>query len=145
MDSQNIDPQGQPVQLGNAPQLDTSGLIGAPAEPKPAINPFARLWALGYRRLVPIVPPLAELSPTSSLAKHPKCRGKAVGICSPAGKWLGFNWHQHETVEADCARWCAMGAGVGMKTGHSLVALDIDTLDETWSSRVEALQLRCSV
>ncbi|KQP60099.1 hypothetical protein ASF41_10500 [Methylobacterium sp. Leaf111] len=34
-----------------------------------------------------------------------------------------------------------MGAGVGMKTGQGLVALDIDTLDETWSSRVEAFAI----
>ncbi|KQO66028.1 hypothetical protein ASF22_05000 [Methylobacterium sp. Leaf87] len=96
---------------------------------------------MGYRRLVPIVPPEAELSPTSSLAKHPKCRGKVVGICGPSGKWFGFNWHQHETVEEDLGKWFAMGAGVGTRTGEGLIALDIDTLDETWSSRVEALAI----
>lgn len=103
------------------------------ADPKPAINPFARLWALGYRRLVPIVPPLAELSPHSSLYKRPASRGKAVGEEGPHG-WRGFNWHQHETVEADCDRWCAMGAGVGCKTGQGLVAIDVDTLDPDLSA-----------
>jgi hypothetical protein len=110
-------------------------------DPAPAINPFVRLWDMGYRRLVPIVPPLAELSPTSSMAKRPACRGKAVGICGPSGKFYGFNWHQHETTEDDLARWYAMGAGVGCKTGQGLVAIDVDTLDRDLSALAYAAAL----
>lgn len=91
-------------------------------------EPFRRLWDLGYRRLVPIVPPNAELSPHSSLSKRPACRGKAVGELGPHG-WKGFNWHQHETTESDLARWARMGAGVGIRTGEGFLALDGDTLD----------------
>ncbi|MBA9068021.1 hypothetical protein FHR71_001756 [Methylobacterium sp. RAS18] len=92
------------------------------------LSRFRALWDGGYRRLVPIVPPDAELSPHSSLARRPGCRGKAVGVKGQHG-WHGFNWHVHETTEADLDRWAAMGAGVGLRMGEGLIAIDIDALD----------------
>lgn len=92
------------------------------------LSRFRALWDGGYRRLVPIVPPDAELSPHSSLARRPGCRGKAVGVKGQHG-WYGFNWHVHETTEDDLVRWRAMGAGVGLRMGQGLVAIDIDALD----------------
>ncbi|MGX5775459.1 AAA family ATPase [Methylorubrum zatmanii] len=103
-----------------------------------ARNPFRLFWGLGYRRLVPIVPPDAELSPTSSLARRPGSRGKAVGLKGSNG-WYGFNWHVTTTTEDDLKRWHAMGAGVGIRTGEGLVALDIDSLSDVWARRVTAL------
>ena len=140
MDQHNLEPEGPPVQRDDLPEVTSSPEARIVARPI-AHNPFARLWAMGYRRLVPIVPPLAELSPTSSLAKNPKCRGKAVGICGSSGKWYGFNWHVHVATLDDCERWFAMGAGVGTRTGEGLVALDIDTLDPAWSRRAEDLAI----
>lgn len=99
-------------------------------------NSFALLWALGYRRLVPIVPPGAPLSPKSSLAarlnaKTPDdARGKAPGVRWPDGSWSGFDFVSHESDEDDLRRWHAMGAGVGIKTGRGLVLIDADTKDE---------------
>lgn len=103
-----------------------------------ARNPFALFWGLGYRRLVPIVPPDAELSSTSSLSRRPGSRGKAVGLKGSNG-WYGFNWHVTTTTEEDLERWAAMGAGVGIRTGEGLVALDIDSLSDVWARRVTAL------
>lgn len=96
-------------------------------------NPFLHFRALGYRRLVPIIPPDAELSPKSTI--KPGARGKAVGIRGQDGLWRGFDWIRHETTEEDCRAWHAMGAGVGIKCGGQgdgtwLVAIDADTLDE---------------
>lgn len=107
MDSSNIDRDGESVQT-----------------PK---NHFRALWEGGFRRLVPIVPPDAELSPHSHMAKKPQCRGKAVGELGPYG-WKGFDWHRHETTEPDLDRWAPMGAGVGVRMGEGLVAIDIDSL-----------------
>ncbi|GJD90756.1 hypothetical protein BHAOGJBA_4298 [Methylobacterium hispanicum] len=90
-------------------------------------NRFRILWDLGYRRLVPIVPPNAELSPHSHLAAKPQCRGKAVGELGAYG-WKSFPWQQHETTEVDLERWHGMGAGVGIKLGDGLTAIDIDSL-----------------
>lgn len=107
---------------------DTGSDNEEPLHAADAPNPFRMLWDGGYRRLVPIVPPDAELSPHSSLARRPECRGKAVGVKGQHG-WHGFNWHVHETTEADLDRWHAMGAGVGLRMGEGLVAIDIDALD----------------
>lgn len=99
-------------------------------------NQFALLWALGYRRLVPIVPPGAPLSEKSSLykrlhAKNPvDARGKTPGIRWGDGTWSGFDFVAHEAAEDDLHRWSAMGANVGIKTGRGLVLIDADTLNE---------------
>lgn len=92
-------------------------------------NPFETFTALGYTRLVPVVPPDAELSPNSSLAKRKDARGKAVGVKGRDGLWRGLDWIHHEADEHDIDRWGRMGAGVGIKTGAGLLAIDADTLD----------------
>ncbi len=107
------------------------------AEKPESDNVFARLWALGYRRLVPIIPPDAEISANSVLSKrvgtHQDGRGKTPGVKGNAG-WYSFDWVPYEADEFDLTRWHAMGAGVGIKTGAlgdgtSLVAIDADTID----------------
>lgn len=107
--------------------------MSAPAE-RP-VNPFAELWRLGYRRLVPVVPVDAVASERSTLAKRPESLGKAVGIRGNDGFWRGFDWVNHESTEADVERWFDMGAGVGIKTGEQpdgtfLIGIDADTLDD---------------
>jgi hypothetical protein len=99
-----------------------------------APNPFTTLWDMGYRRLVPIVPPDAVLSERSRLSKNPSARGKAVGLKGSDGAWFGFDWVRSECTESDLVRWHGMGAGVGIKTGPQadgtwLVGLDADVLD----------------
>ena len=93
-----------------------------------ADNHFASTWALGYHRLVPIVPPDAHISDKSSMAKRKDARGKAVGIKGNNG-WYGFDWVKYTSDEHDTQRWFAMGAGVGIKTGEGLIAIDADTLN----------------
>ena len=93
---------------------------------------FARLWALGYRRLVPVIPPDAEVSPNSSLHKrvgtNQDARGKLPGVRGPHG-WHSWDWTQHEASPDDLPRWAAMGAGTGIKTGQGLIAIDADTVN----------------
>lgn len=95
---------------------------------------FARLWALGYTSLVPIIPPDAEVSEHSSLFKRvgtrQDSRGKTPGVQGRDGKWRGFDWLPHVADEQDLMRWDAMGAGVGIKTGKGIIAIDADTMDE---------------
>lgn len=108
--------------------------MSAPAQ-RP-VNPFAELWRLGYRRLVPITPHDAVPFERSTLAKNPAGLGKAPGIRGSDGLWRGLSdWLTHETTEEDCEHWFAMGAGVGIKTGEqpdgtSLIGIDADTLDD---------------
>lgn len=96
-------------------------------------DPFSKLWALGYRRLTPIIPPGAPVSERSSLFKRLQkgddARGKMPGVRWPDGTWSGFDFVQHESTEADLAKWHAMGAGAGIKTGDGLALIDADTLN----------------
>lgn len=100
-------------------------------------NQFAYLWRLGYRRLCPIIPPGAPLSPKSFIYKRLQegedARGKAPGVLRRDGLWCGFDFVKHESTEEDCDRWHEMGAGVGVKLGRGLVALDIDVLHKATS------------
>ena len=94
---------------------------------------FTRLWAMGYTRIVPVIPPAAEVSPYSTLYKRvgtrQDARGKLPGTKGPHG-WASWDWTQHVTDPIDFARWDAMGAGAGIVTGDGLVAIDADTMDE---------------
>lgn len=105
------------------------------------MNAFEQFWHLGYRRLVPIVPPDAAISDKSSMAKRKDARGKAVGVRGRDGKWFGFDFIPHESTEEDLTRWQTMGAGTGIKTGNGLIAIDADTLNEQYAKTIlEAVQ-----
>jgi hypothetical protein len=99
---------------------------------------FERFWSLGFKRLVPIIPPGAPISERSTLYK--RCgtrqdgRGKTPGTKGRDGNWSSFDWAAHEADEHDLVRWQEMGAGVGIKTGQQpdgswLIAIDADTLN----------------
>lgn len=103
---------------------------------------FADFAALGYTRLVPIIPPNAPISEGSSLFKRvgtkQDSRGKAVGVRGLNG-WYGYDWlNQPEPDASDLARWQRMGAGVGIMTGGplNLVLVDADTLDQACAGKV---------
>jgi hypothetical protein len=106
------------------------------------MNHFARLHALGYQRLVPVIPPTATISPNSTLFKRVGTpqdgRGKTPGRINQSGTWGSYDWTAYENDEVDLARWHDMGAGTGIKTGvvsidgpfsRSLIAIDADTLN----------------
>ena len=118
---------GDVIALASRKPVHSAAAKAAPAR----VSITAReLWDLGYRRLVPIVPYNAVISEKSSMAKRKDARGKAVGVRGRDGTWYGFDWLPHESNEDDVARWAAMGAGCGVKTGQGLVLIDADTLDE---------------
>jgi hypothetical protein len=101
------------------------------AAPNLSPTTFAGFYALGFTRLVPVVPHNAAISEKSSLALRvgtdQDSRGKAVGVRGADGKWFGWDWVPYESDERDCARWEKMGAGIGIKTGQGIVGIDADT------------------
>lgn len=105
-----------------------------------ADNHFEEMWALGYERLVPVVPPDAEVSEKSSLAARIRAgadpRGKVPGVRRQDGTWTGMQFVAIEARHDDLAAWNAMGASVGVKTGQGLIAIDIDTRDKTAASEI---------
>ena len=100
---------------------------------------FHRFYALGYPRIVPVIPPNAEVSPYSSLhsrvGTRQDPRGKLPGTKGKHG-WASWDWTQHQTDPADFDRWAAMGAGVGIVTGDGLLAIDADTTDEALAKAI---------
>lgn len=101
---------------------------------KDVVNHFRRIHDLGYHRLVPIVPPGAPLSENSTLFRRIQkigaagdARGKVPGVRGSNG-WYGIDLTKEHEVEF--SRWHDMGAGVGIKTGQGLVAIDADTLNK---------------
>lgn len=101
---------------------------------KDTVNHFRRIYDLGYHRLVPIIPPQAPLSENSTLFRRIQkigpagdARGKAPGLRGSNG-WYGLDLTKDHEVEFE--RWHDMGAGVGIKTGQGLVAIDADTLNK---------------
>lgn len=94
---------------------------------------FVDFSNLGYKRLVPIIPPKADISENSSLFKRvgtsQDSRGKAVGYKGRDGKWRGFDWLPYQCDDEDLKRWQQSGAGIGVKTGEGLIAIDADTMD----------------
>jgi hypothetical protein len=94
-------------------------------------NLFSFMFARGYHRLCPVIPPGAEIDPTSRIASRingpADPRGKAPGIRQPTGLWNGIRFTtMPEATEEDLKRWFRMGANVGVRTGRGLVAIDID-------------------
>ncbi|MDV2964549.1 AAA family ATPase [Nitratireductor aquimarinus] len=107
------------------------------------LDGFRKLWAAGYHRLVPVVPPKAELHERSSLyarlAAGDDSRGKAPGTCGEDGKWRGVNFVRIEAQESDLDKWGRNGASVGVKTGDGLIAVDIDTTNRQAAEKLYTL------
>ncbi len=131
---------------------------GSPAAPPTASaqplastsNTFRALWDLGYRTLVPVIPPDALLSPLSRLSKRLETsgkdsRGKTPGIKGIDGLWRSFNWNGAVATPKLLDEWHAMGAGVGIVASPEsrLIGIDVDTLDIDHSANVlETLRSR---
>lgn len=98
-------------------------------------NQFQRLWAMGYKSVISVVPPNAEVSERSSLhlrlGTRQDARGKIPGVRGRDGKWFSWDWASHVTDEQDLVRWHDMGASTGIRTGDGLLAIDADATEET--------------
>jgi RecA-family ATPase len=125
-------PPGGGVARQPAPISVPSNMVPKPLSSNDDGNAFRRFANRGFSRLVPIVPPKAPISPRSSIYKRvgtpQDARGKVPGERNDDGLWRSFDWSKHEATADDFERWHDMGAGVGIKTGDGLVAIDADTL-----------------
>lgn len=107
---------------------------------------FQGFAELGYSRLVPIVPPDAEVSPRSTLFKsvnmRSDSRGKAPGLKGDDGLWRSYSWLTYEVAANDLQNWQKMGAGVGIRTGDSLIAIDVDAYSERFANKIRDIIFR---
>jgi P4 family phage/plasmid primase-like protien len=93
------------------------------------------LFTKGYTDLVSVIPPEANLSPTSKV--KPASRGKAPGRRGPHG-WAGYPWQDAPCTLADAERMERDGANVGLAAGR-FPALDIDCTDPELAQLVEGV------
>lgn len=97
---------------------------------------FRRYADLGYRNIIPVMPPDAQVHPESYIAKlvgTPKDpRGKTPGR-KQGTLWVGFkDWTTHVCSDADLAAFASWGANLGIRTGSNagdVIAIDADVLE----------------
>jgi P4 family phage/plasmid primase-like protien len=98
------------------------------------------LYQHGFRELVSVVPPNAQLSPRSKLAAS--SLGKAPGIKYQTGAWGGYDWLKHEPTESDIKQWAQDGANFGILAAK-YPAVDIDVLDPDLAEVLQTTALAC--
>lgn len=92
-------------------------------------HPAKQLWRAGYgAALIPIIPPTALLSPSTSVDLSQ--RGKIPGKRLDDGTWVGFTgWTKHQTALDDVERWSGWGGGIGLRT-RDYPFIDVDVLSD---------------
>jgi len=95
-----------------------------------------RLRESGFLPLVSVIPPLAQLAPSSRI--QPSQLGKTPGIKYDNGTWGGYGWLKHVASEADTAQWARDGANIGILAEY-YPGVDIDSLDERISNFVAGI------
>jgi P4 family phage/plasmid primase-like protien len=88
------------------------------------------LFASGYTDLVSVIPPGAQLAPTSKIEGSQV--GKVPGKRLSSGLWVGYNWRVHVPTLEDAKRWGLDAANIGMRADR-FPAIDIDSTDPTLS------------
>ena len=97
-----------------------------------------RLFAAGVVDLIPVIPPGATLTPSSTI--DPSSLGKSPGIRTPNGLWSGTDWRSIQTTAEDVKTWLRWGANIGLRTDR-YPCVDIDIADPTLADIVEQAAL----
>lgn len=93
-----------------------------------------RLFESGFTDLVSVIPPGAQLMPTSKIPQASV--GKIPGRRHASGLWAGYNWRAHEPTIDDVRKWVVDGANVGLRAGH-FPGVDIDCSEPGLAKMIE--------
>lgn len=97
-----------------------------------------RLFENGFVDLVSVIPPGAQLTPSSKIAAAHV--GKAPGLRARSGLWYGYDWRKHVPTIEDVKAWSLAGANIGLRSDR-FPAVDIDTMDEPLAKIIEGVAL----
>lgn len=97
-----------------------------------------RLYEAGFTDLVSVIPPGAQLAPSSTISSA--SIGKVPGRKNSNGTWGGYDWRKDQPALDDVRRWCLAGANVGLRADR-FPCIDIDVLDETLAQIIETAAL----
>ena len=98
-----------------------------------------KLYEQGYHDLISVIPPGAQLTPTSKI--DPAAIGKIPGRRLGTGMWAGYDWRRTDASDEDVRRWMVQGANVGLRTDR-FPAIDIDCTDDELAALIERTALR---
>jgi putative DNA primase/helicase len=96
------------------------------------------LFELGYVDLVEVIPPGAQMAPSSTIPQTQV--GKAPGRRLPNGMWVGYDWRKFKPTVADVRKWTLEGANIGLKA-DAFPGVDIDITDPALAKIVEDVAL----
>jgi putative DNA primase/helicase len=103
-------------------------------EPVPPNSSPEAFFSLGYTDLVSVIPPGAQLTPTSKIDASQL--GKVPGRKLPNGLWAGYDWRKHEPTIDDVRGWALAGANIGLRS-DCFPGVDIDCTDEGLAQIIE--------
>ncbi len=95
-----------------------------------------RLYSVGFTDLISVIPPGAQLTPTSKIP--PTHIGKVPGRKIPNGLWAGYDWRKTLVELSDVRKWCLDGASTGLRADR-FPGIDIDVADEGLANMIEEL------
>lgn len=96
------------------------------------------LFENGFTDLVSVVPPGAQLVPSSTIQISQA--GKVPGLRAANGLWHGYNWRKGEPTLDDVRGWCIAGANVGLRADR-FPSVDIDCTDPALAAIIEQAAL----
>lgn len=92
------------------------------------------LYDAGFTDLVSVIPPGAQLAPSSSINQSQT--GKCPGRRLPNGLWAGYDWRNAQATVDDVRRWVIDGANIGMRADR-FPGVDIDCTDARLARMIE--------
>lgn len=93
-----------------------------------------RLYEAGFTDLVSVIPPGAQLLPSSAISQASV--GKIPGRRHASGLWAGYNWRIADATLDDVRQWVIEGANVGLRASR-FPGVDIDCADERLARLIE--------
>lgn len=93
-----------------------------------------RLYETGFTDLISVIPPKAQLVPSSKVLATGL--GKTPGVRLPNNLWRGYNWRAAEHSLEDVRRWTLEGANTGLRADR-FPAVDIDCMNENLAKVIE--------
>lgn len=93
-----------------------------------------KLFELGYIDLVSVIPPGAQLVPSSKINEG--SLGKIPGKRTKSGLWHGYNWRVGQPTIDDVRQWTIDGANVGLRADF-FPGIDIDSADDRIAQVIE--------
>jgi P4 family phage/plasmid primase-like protien len=93
-----------------------------------------RLYEAGFTDLISVIPPGAQLMPSSKISQT--LVGKIPGRRHASGLWAGYNWRVADATIDDVRKWVFDGANVGLRA-TKFPAVDIDCSDANLAGIIE--------